>query len=403
MKKINQKKILNSIILLFLFLTHHRITGADFFTNKANNQKNIIKLNNIDGNFKNYKKIILNSTQVEYVDKNTILWGKHLLNSLSLKKLSIEARAKKIMAYVHETFVFNWKRPENIAAFIKDRSGNCNAHSRLGIFLLRLAEIPAKFAYEIHLELKSNQALTDAAKFNTGVFGHYHNDHLWVLFFDGKNWVPYDSTQNLLGFEDFQKIRVDRKTEVLGFIPFVIWEDMGTGTDNMKNITEYIWNRLATVNHLEITSSIWNSFVKSFYKVDVNLFKKPLKIETINKIGNIGKLFFNVPKLAIKKANPALIEYLNKLEKDKYNYYINEMDMNKIGYGLLKKKQIKTAIEIFKLNTQFFPNSFNVYDSLGEVYFLNKQYKKSKENYQRSLKLNPKNLNAKKMLKKISN
>jgi Tfp pilus assembly protein PilF len=46
--------------------------------------------------------------------------------------------------------------------------------------------------------------------------------------------------------------------------------------------------------------------------------------------------------------------------------------------------------------------SFNVYDSLAEVYVKNKLNDLAVENFKKSLQLNPKNENALKMLEKLA-
>lgn len=68
---------------------------------------------------------------------------------------------------------------------------------------------------------------------------------------------------------------------------------------------------------------------------------------------------------------------------------------------MLQNGNTKDAIEIFKLNVEQFPNSFNVYDSLGEAYMMDGNTKLAIENYEKSLELNPNNENAKKMLEKL--
>lgn len=75
--------------------------------------------------------------------------------------------------------------------------------------------------------------------------------------------------------------------------------------------------------------------------------------------------------------------------------------LNTQGYNSLRFGKIGDAIEIFKLNTREYPNSGNVWDSLGEAFLLNKQYNLALENYKKSLKLDPTSENAKKMIKKI--
>jgi len=84
-------------------------------------------------------------------------------------------------------------------------------------------------------------------------------------------------------------------------------------------------------------------------------------------------------------------------------YYFSEFEFNNLGYKLLGESKVKEAIEIFKFNTVMYPTSWNVYDSLGEGYWNLKDKKHTVANYEQSLKLNPANTNASKMLDKIRN
>lgn len=81
--------------------------------------------------------------------------------------------------------------------------------------------------------------------------------------------------------------------------------------------------------------------------------------------------------------------------------FVSESDMNNLGYSLLRKKKVNEAIEVFKLNVEAYPESANVYDSLGEAYLLRGDKQKAIENYEKSLKLDPKSENAKEVLKKL--
>ncbi len=78
-----------------------------------------------------------------------------------------------------------------------------------------------------------------------------------------------------------------------------------------------------------------------------------------------------------------------------------ERSFNLLGYKYLNAGKIKEAIEIFKLNARVHPESFNVYDSLGEAYVKNNEKDLAIENYKKSLKMNPKNENALKMLETL--
>lgn len=90
-----------------------------------------------------------------------------------------------------------------------------------------------------------------------------------------------------------------------------------------------------------------------------------------------------------------------KDSKNKSDYDFREEQLNTLGYQLLQSGMKKEAIEIFKLNVEEFPKSFNVYDSLGEGYMNDGNNKLAIKNYKKSLELNPQNDNAKKMLDKM--
>ena len=55
----------------------------------------------------------------------------------------------------------------------------------------------------------------------------------------------------------------------------------------------------------------------------------------------------------------------------------------------------------YKLNVESFPQSSNVYDSLGEAYMINGDKDLAIKNYQKSVELDPKNSNGIEALKKL--
>jgi tetratricopeptide (TPR) repeat protein len=82
------------------------------------------------------------------------------------------------------------------------------------------------------------------------------------------------------------------------------------------------------------------------------------------------------------------------------SYDFGERSLNAFGYQVMEKDPV-AAIEIFKLNVEAFPESSNTWDSLGESYMKAGDLKKAEESYEKSLKLDPKNDNAQRMLTKI--
>jgi Flp pilus assembly protein TadD len=73
-----------------------------------------------------------------------------------------------------------------------------------------------------------------------------------------------------------------------------------------------------------------------------------------------------------------------------------------LGYQLIRANKSKEAIRIFQLNVEAYPQSSNVYDSLGEAYMNDGDKQQAIANYQKSLELNPKNGNAVLMLQKLN-
>jgi hypothetical protein len=83
-------------------------------------------------------------------------------------------------------------------------------------------------------------------------------------------------------------------------------------------------------------------------------------------------------------------------------YCHSENDLNEWGYNLLSQNRNSEAVKVFEINALLNPTSANAYDSLGEVYLKMNNRELAILNYKKSLELNPKNENARKVLKQIS-
>jgi tetratricopeptide (TPR) repeat protein len=105
-----------------------------------------------------------------------------------------------------------------------------------------------------------------------------------------------------------------------------------------------------------------------------------------------------------KKGLQAALDDYADLKKKYYGraaFDFGEGSLNAFGYSLLEGNDTPGAIEVFKLNAETFPDSSNVWDSLGESYLKAGDFKKAQENYEKALSLDPASQNAKEALKKI--
>jgi len=99
----------------------------------------------------------------------------------------------------------------------------------------------------------------------------------------------------------------------------------------------------------------------------------------------------------------AFLKALNAPENNPARYRLDEEYLNAGGYALLTRNKVNEAIELFKYTVEEFPQSANVYDSLGEAYMKAGLTDLAIENYRKSLELNPDNSNAREKLKKLGN
>ncbi|MCP5103117.1 MAG: serine hydrolase [bacterium] len=97
-------------------------------------------------------------------------------------------------------------------------------------------------------------------------------------------------------------------------------------------------------------------------------------------------------------AAPVLKKYREKKAVDR----LSGDELNFLGYQFLGIKEIKTAIEVFKLNVELNPKLSYVYGSLGEAYVKAGDTESARRNFKKALELNPKDRYAKKNLEKLN-
>ena len=80
-------------------------------------------------------------------------------------------------------------------------------------------------------------------------------------------------------------------------------------------------------------------------------------------------------------------EVLRMLQDPAYRFFDFEEEFDKAGYDLLKGKRFEEAIYVFSMNTQLFPESANVWDSLAEAFWKSGNPEKAKELYRKAIAL----------------
>lgn len=80
-----------------------------------------------------------------------------------------------------------------------------------------------------------------------------------------------------------------------------------------------------------------------------------------------------------------------------------EGDINSVGYILAREGRLEDALAIFRLNTELYPNAFNVWDSLGECHEMLGETEEALKYYKKSVALNPENTHGIEKIKLLSN
>ena len=106
-----------------------------------------------------------------------------------------------------------------------------------------------------------------------------------------------------------------------------------------------------------------------------------------------------------KKGIKAALDYYGDLRKKYYDrgaYDFGQDSLNSFGHEILEKNDAPSAIQVFQLNAQIYPQSANVLDGLAEAYMKSGDKKNARENYEKALIVDPQDANAKEGLKKIN-
>jgi tetratricopeptide (TPR) repeat protein len=187
-----------------------------------------------------------------------------------------------------------------------------------------------------------------------------------------------------------------------------------------------VWSKERANTHLEYIRRLWNSVkIAEAAGKDLNEIQEQLSLDQefafVKEMqvyqehgdqwvrpqhqSHVRVFFFQHKNLAseiIKKAGmdslSATLARIRNLRDTGSDIYFDEASFNGIGYYLMNSGKISDAIKVFKFNVEQFPNSANVYDSLGEAFMKSGDNQSAIINYKKSLELNPENNNAREML-----
>jgi CubicO group peptidase (beta-lactamase class C family) len=101
-----------------------------------------------------------------------------------------------------------------------------------------------------------------------------------------------------------------------------------------------------------------------------------------------------------EKGSDFALRLLDSLKKSTI-YHAGLAEMNDLGYTFLNKNDFQMALAVFRANTEIYPGSGDVWDSLGEAEYKAGDKAASLVDYEHSLKLDPGNAGGKTMIEKI--
>jgi hypothetical protein len=121
-----------------------------------------------------------------------------------------------------------------------------------------------------------------------------------------------------------------------------------------------------------------------------------MKVEPLNKALGKGESL-----ASSGKSDEAQKVVSEALEAGLASGVATETSINTLGYNYLGAAKIEMALAVFAFNVKQFPQSSNVYDSMGEALMKAGRIDESIRNYRKSVELDPGNENAKALIRKM--
>jgi CubicO group peptidase (beta-lactamase class C family) len=100
----------------------------------------------------------------------------------------------------------------------------------------------------------------------------------------------------------------------------------------------------------------------------------------------------------IEKGADDALAHFNELKSDTDRYYLDEGEMNGLGYEMLQDGHTPEALEALRLNTLLFPSSWNVYDSYADILVKVGKKEAAALMYKKAIQMNPQDEDGKRAL-----
>jgi len=181
------------------------------------------------------------------------------------------------------------------------------------------------------------------------------------------------------------------------------WNITGTGEDkivwhtgNTAGFRAYIERRLKDRITVIMLTNKGNSRRREISEAIANLLKgSPYQLP---KLPISEKLYAEINKQGINYA-VKIYDSLKAINDTTYDFA--ESELNTLGYQLLSEKKKSDAVQIFRLNTISYPNSSNVFDSLGDAYVEIQNKDSAIKNYQKAFDLDHSNIQSLQKLNRL--
>jgi len=145
--------------------------------------------------------------------------------------------------------------------------------------------------------------------------------------------------------------------------------------------------------------------MKQGEKVEPMLSFEPQQIERAKlalRKAQLGSAADIIGKALAEGGIPSAEKKLKELQKRRPDGPVfEEGDFNALGYKLMQEKNLESSLFVFEKTAQLYPDSWNAWDSLGEVSAKAGKKDQAIQSYRKSLELNPKNKSGQAMLEQL--